>query len=98
MRVCFARRCMMFIFPGFSGEMPALRLRLLERQDVSGNTAEGISWIEHGIRDYRATGAMLSMPYLLALKAEALYLADRTSEALEAISEAEALIERFDER
>ena len=33
---------------------------------------------------------MLRMPYYLALKAEALYLADRTSEALEAISEAES--------
>ena len=33
---------------------------------------------------------MLGMPYFLALKAEALYLADRTSEALEAIEEAEA--------
>ena len=41
---------------------------------------------------------MLDMPYLLALKAEALHLADRTSEALEAIKEAEALVERFEER
>ena len=40
---------------------------------------------------------MLAMPHLLTLKAEALYLADRTSEALEAISEAEALVERFEE-
>ena len=38
------------------------------------------------------------MPYYLALKAEALHLADRTSEALEAIREAEALAERFEER
>ena len=41
---------------------------------------------------------MLLVPYLLALKAEALHLADRTSEALEAINEAEALIERREER
>ena len=34
---------------------------------------------------------MLGLPYYLALKAEALYLADRTSEALEAIKEAESL-------
>ena len=34
----------------------------------------------------------------LALKAEALHLADRTSEALEAIREAEALVERSEER
>jgi hypothetical protein len=38
------------------------------------------------------------MPYFLALKAEALHLADRTSEALEVIKEAEALIERFELR
>jgi predicted ATPase len=66
-------------------------------RSASGDTAKGIPGIEHGIRDYRATGAMLLMPYLLTLKAEALYLADRTSEALEVISEAEALVERFEE-
>ena len=38
------------------------------------------------------------MPLWLALKAEALHLADRTSEALEAIKEAEALVERSEER
>jgi len=67
-------------------------------RSASGDTVKGVPWIEHGIRDYRATGAMLSLPYLLALKAKALYLADRTSEALEAISEAEALVESFEER
>ena len=51
-----------------------------------------------GIDDWRATGSMLCVPYLLAQKAEALHLADRTSEALETISEAEALVERFEER
>jgi hypothetical protein len=58
---------------------------------------EGIAWIEDGIRNYRATGAMLAMPVYLALKAEALYFSDRTPEALEAIKEAEAL-ERTGER
>jgi predicted ATPase len=38
------------------------------------------------------------LSYYLALKAEALYLARRTSEALEAINEAEALAERSEER
>ena len=38
------------------------------------------------------------MPYYLALKAEALHLANRTPEALEAIKEAEALAERFEGR
>jgi predicted ATPase len=41
---------------------------------------------------------MLAVPYWLALKAEALYLADRTSEALEAIREAEAFAETRGER
>src|SRR4029077_14748858 len=37
-------------------------------------------------------------PYHLAQKAEVLHLADRTSEALEAINEAEALAEKFEQR
>jgi predicted ATPase len=48
--------------------------------------------------DWRATGSKICVPYWLALKAEALHLADRTSEALEAIREAQALAERFEER
>jgi tetratricopeptide (TPR) repeat protein len=62
-----------------------------------GDTAEGIPWIEQGIRDIRATGTVLSLPAHLGRKAEALHLADRTSEALEAINEAEALAERFEQ-
>jgi len=65
---------------------------------ASGETVEGISWIEEGIRNCRATGSMLEMPFLVALKAEALCLGDRTSDALQAITEAEALIERFENR
>ena len=65
-------------------------------RSASGDTAKGILWIEQGIRDFRATGTVLGLPYHLAQKAEALHLADRTSEALEAINEAEALAERFE--
>ena len=67
-------------------------------RSVCGDTAQGISWIEEGIEDFRATGVTLAVPYWLALKAEALYLAQRTPEALEAISEAEAIAERSEER
>jgi hypothetical protein len=63
-----------------------------------GNPVEGISWIEHGIRDIRATGTVLGLPGYLGRKAVALHLADRTAEALEAINEAEALAERFENR
>ena len=65
---------------------------------ASGDTAEGISWIQGGIRDYKATGAVLRLPYFLGLKAEALHLANRTCEALEVIREAEALAERSEGR
>jgi predicted ATPase len=61
------------------------------------DTAEGISWIEDGIGDYRATGSA-PPPYLLALKAEALHLANHTPEALDALREAEAMAERSEER
>jgi predicted ATPase len=67
-------------------------------RSASSNTAEGIPWIEQGIRDFRATGTVMALQYHLSQKAEALYLADRTSEALEAINEAEAVIERREER
>jgi len=67
-------------------------------RSASGETAEGVLWIENGIEDYRATGSILDMPFLTALRAEALYLADRTSDALEAIAEVEELIERFENR
>jgi hypothetical protein len=67
-------------------------------RSTSGDTADGMAWIENGITDYRASGGMLVVPFYLALKAEALHLADRTSEALDTIKEAEALIERSEER
>jgi hypothetical protein len=57
-------------------------------RSASGNTAGGIPWIDHWIKDYRATGSVLNLPAHLARKAEALHLADRTSEALWAINEA----------
>jgi hypothetical protein len=65
---------------------------------ASGHAAQGIAWIDDGIRDYRVTGAMQDLPFLLALKAEALHLGGRTAEALEAVREAEALVERSGER
>jgi predicted ATPase len=67
-------------------------------RSVSGDTAEGISRIEEGIEHWRAAGSMWTVPYYLALKAEALHLAGRTSAALEAITEAAALVERSEER
>jgi tetratricopeptide (TPR) repeat protein len=67
-------------------------------RSASGDVAEGIPWIERGIRDCRATGSVLSLPNFLALKAEALHLANRTFKALETINEAQAMAERFEQR
>jgi serine/threonine protein kinase/predicted ATPase len=67
-------------------------------RSASGDPKQGISWIESGMQDWRATGAVLCVPFFLALKAEALFLGDRTSEALEAIKEADFLAERSEER
>ena len=67
-------------------------------RSVSGGSASSIAWIEDSIRDFQVPGGKLSMPYLLALKADALHLAGRTREALEALNEAETLAERSEER
>ena len=67
-------------------------------RSVSGDTVQGISLIEDGLEVWRTTGAMLYIPFFLSLKAEAFYLVDRTSEALEAIKEAERLAETNRER
>jgi tetratricopeptide (TPR) repeat protein len=66
-------------------------------RSVSGNTTEGIAWIEDGIRDFRAIGGILGLANHLRLKAEALYLANRTFEALEALKEAGAILKRTGE-
>jgi hypothetical protein len=60
----------------------------------SSERDEGLSWIEAGMEDYRTTGSISWVPYFLELKAEALHAANRTAEALQALEEAEALVER----
>jgi tetratricopeptide (TPR) repeat protein len=62
-------------------------------RSVAGNSTQGISWIQDGMERLRTSGSMLGMLSMLALKAEALHLAGRTSEALEAINEAEVLVD-----
>ena len=56
---------------------------------ISGNITEGLAWIEEGIKNWMSTGARLAVPYYLTLKAEVLYLAHHTSEALQTITESE---------
>ncbi|MBV8278226.1 MAG: protein kinase, partial [Verrucomicrobia bacterium] len=66
-------------------------------RSASGHSAEGIACIEVAIRDWRASGSRLLLPFWLALKAEALHLSGRTCEALEALKDAETLMGRSDE-
>jgi tetratricopeptide (TPR) repeat protein len=67
-------------------------------RSTSGNPTEGLSWIEKAIADWRAIGSMWGVPYFLALKAEVLHAANRVSEALEAIREAQAVLQISEER
>lgn len=62
-------------------------------RSAAGNTAEGISLIEGGIEEWRATGSTLLVPYYLTLKAEALHFAGRTAEAVSTTQEAQTLVE-----
>ena len=66
-------------------------------RSAAGDPAEGISWINEGIRDLGTAGARVVSGWLL-LKAEALHFAERNSEALETIEEAHALIASYEER
>jgi hypothetical protein len=63
-----------------------------------GDTVNGLHWIEDGIQEYMATGSIRALPDLLALKAEALHLSDRTREALETLTKAETFVQRYAER
>ena len=70
--------------------MPQNAVQIPQRQIIAS--------IEDGIADCQVTESLLLVPYWLALKAEASHLADRTSEALEAIREAETLVETSEAR
>ena len=66
--------------------MPHARvLRGWVRSTSGDQIAEGLSSIEDGIVEYRAAGAIVALPFSRSLKAEALHLAGRTSEALAAV-------------
>jgi predicted ATPase len=67
-------------------------------RSASGDIELRITWIDDGIRDYRATGSILGTPSWLVLKAEALHLANRTTDALAAVAEAVAVAQRTEER
>jgi serine/threonine protein kinase/predicted ATPase len=82
----------------FATWLPHARVLRGWARSVSGSIAEGMSSIEDGIVEYRAAGAILALPFFQILKAEALHLASRTSEALAALEEGETVVERSEAR
>src|SRR5258708_18774581 len=58
-------------------------------RSASGKLAEGILFIEDGIRDSRATGAVLRLPDFLACKPEAWHLAHRSAARIDPIKGAQ---------
>jgi tetratricopeptide (TPR) repeat protein len=74
--------------------LPAGNMHLGWARAALGDVPRGLSRIEETIQDFRRRGAVVFLPYSLALKAEVLHLAGRTSEALAAINEAEAVSDR----
>jgi len=67
-------------------------------RSASGDVAQGIAWIEDGIRHYRMVNSIAMTPCWLSVRAETLHRANRSSEAAEAITEAQALAQRSEER
>jgi class 3 adenylate cyclase/predicted ATPase len=60
----------------------------------SGQLAEGIVQMREGIAAFRATGADVMVPYFLGLLAEACEKAGQFNEGLDALAEAQAVIDR----
>jgi predicted ATPase len=82
----------------FATWLPHARVLRGWARSVSGSIAEGMLSIEDGIVEYRAAGAILALPFFQTLKAEALHLASRNSEALAALEEGETVVERSEAR
>jgi hypothetical protein len=82
-------------FPQFCAIATAL---LGWARNVRGLFTQSISWIENGIEELQTKDALFPILSLMAPKAEILYLANRTSEALATIREAETLVEKTQAR
>jgi class 3 adenylate cyclase/predicted ATPase len=59
---------------------------------------EGMTQVRQGIATYRATGAVLLVPYFCTLLAEVCAHLGHTADGLQALAEAHALVEQYEER
>jgi predicted ATPase len=64
----------------------------------NGDVAEGKSLLHSGSSAYRATGAVSSTPYFMALHARACEIAGQIEEAMTLLEEACQIVERTGER
>jgi predicted ATPase len=65
---------------------------------LRGQIEEGLQLFQKGLYAYRATGAVLGLPYYLSILGEFFTRVSRFEEALSAFDEAFALVEKNDER
>lgn len=65
---------------------------------LRGRLEEGLNVFQKGLDAYRATGAILGLPYYLGILGEAMTRAGRFEEARRVFDEAFALVEKNDER
>ncbi|SOZ17144.1 ATP-binding protein [Cupriavidus taiwanensis] len=63
-----------------------------------GNIGEGIAKIQHGLADYRDTGAEFELPYFLALAAQVYDKAGKTQLGLDALADALTMASSKEER
>ena len=65
---------------------------------IQGQGEAGLALVRQGITAWRATGAVLSVPYFCSLLAEVCDHLDHTAEGLQALVEAHTLVEQHEER
>ena len=65
---------------------------------VQGQSEEGMVQVRQGIASWRATGAVLIVPYLYTLLAEVSAHLGHTEDGLQALAEAHTLVEQHEER
>lgn len=82
-------------FPMFVGWATTMRGWALAQQ---GREEEGIAQIRQGLDTYRATGAALDRPYMMALLAEALLKNGQIEEGIHTVREALTIVQETGER
>jgi len=81
-------------FPHWAAMGTSLRGWALAMQ---GQGEAGLALVRQGITAWRATGAVLSVPYFCSLLAEVCDHLDHTAEGLQALAEAHTLVEQHEE-